>query len=163
MVAPALWFALFGLPGLFAYKAINTADSMVGHKSAQYLHFGWASARLDDLVNWPAARFSALLIAFAAPLGGGAIGRAWHTAIADARKHRSPNAGWPEAAMAGALDLALAGPRTYGGEVVVDSFLNADGRQEAAPADITRGLRVYAGAWMLLFAVALALGLLLAG
>jgi adenosylcobinamide-phosphate synthase len=150
LVAPAFWFALFGLPGMLAYKAINTADSMIGHRSPRYRDFGWATARLDDLVNWPAARLSGFLVALSAPVTGGAIGEALRTMFADAPKHRSPNGGWPEAAMAGALDIRLLGPRIYGGSVADDPFLNAAGR-EATPADIWRALRVYLGAWAILF------------
>jgi adenosylcobinamide-phosphate synthase len=147
LVAPALWFALLGLPGLLAYKAINTADSMIGHLSPRYRDFGWAAARLDDLVNWPAARLSGLLIAVAAPLGGGSFGKALGAMRADAGKHRSPNAGWPEAAMAAALGVSLAGPRSYDGKVVDDAFINASGREPALP-DIRKALRVYVGAWL---------------
>jgi adenosylcobinamide-phosphate synthase len=145
LVAPAMWFALLGLPGLFAYKAINTADSMIGHRTERYLDFGWASARLDDLANWLPARLSALLIAVAAPIGGGsatsAIARAWR----EASRHRSPNAGWPEAAMAGALGVALLGPRRYEGTLSDDPFINAAGRT-ARPADIRKALRIYLAA-----------------
>lgn len=141
-VAPALWFALLGLPGLFAYKMINTADSMIGHRSERHRAFGWASARLDDLVNLPASRLAGFLIVMAAPFVGTSIGTAFVTMLDNASKHRSPNAGWPEAAMAGALDLALAGPRRYGPVVVDDPFLNPAGRTDAEPADITRALKV---------------------
>lgn len=110
IVAPLVWFALLGLPGLIAYKAVNTADSMIGHKNEVYADFGWASARFDDLVNLPASRLAGLLIAISAPLAGGSPRKSLACILADARKHRSPNAGWPEAAMAGALGLALAGP-----------------------------------------------------
>jgi adenosylcobinamide-phosphate synthase len=155
LVAPALWFALLGLPGLLAYKAINTADSMIGHRSERYRDFGWAAARLDDLVNWPAARLSGLLVACAAPLVGGSIEKSVKVMFADAPKHRSPNAGWPEAAMAGALDVALVGPRHYAGILFEDDFMNAAG-DTATIGDIDRALRIYAGAWafVLLLAVA---------
>jgi adenosylcobinamide-phosphate synthase len=156
LVAPALWFVLLGLPGLLAYKAINTADSMIGHRSARYRDFGWAAARLDDLVNWPAARLAAAVIALAAPLAGGSIAHSLRVMSADARKHRSPNAGWPEAAMAGALGVALAGPRRYAGIVFEDAFINAGGRRNPTPEDIRRSLRVYIGAWGALFALVLA-------
>lgn len=142
LVAPALWFALLGLPGLFAYKMINTADSMIGHKSPRHLAFGWAAARLDDLVNLPASRLSGFLIAMAAPFVGGTIQRSFVVMLDDAGKHRSPNAGWPEAAMAGALDIALAGPRRYGELVVDDPFLNNTARHDASANDIKRALRV---------------------
>lgn len=163
VVAPALWFAVLGLPGLAAYKAINTADSMIGHRSARYADFGWASARLDDLVNLPASRLAGALLAVAAPLVGGSISVAFATMRAEAPKHRSPNAGWPEAATAAALDLALAGPRRYGESVVDDPFVNARGREAAAPNDIRRALRLYLGAWGGLFVVAAGLGMIVIG
>lgn len=151
LVGPAFWFALLGLPGIFAFKAINTADSMIGHMTPRHQDFGWASARLDDLVNWPTARLSGLLIALAAPMARGRVGAAIRTMLADAPRHRSPNAGWPEAAMASALGLMLNGPRRYKGVLVDDPFLNAGGRRRAVPDDIRRGLVVYRGAWALLF------------
>ncbi|HBF28776.1 adenosylcobinamide-phosphate synthase CbiB, partial [Rhizobium sp.] len=111
VVAPAFWYAVFGLPGLLAYKMLNTADSMIGHKSEKYLYFGWASARLDDLANWPAARLSGLLIVAAAWVSGGTLAakRCFSVMMCDHGLHRSPNSGWSEAAAAGALDVALAG------------------------------------------------------
>ena len=142
VVAPALWFAVFGLPGLFAYKMINTADSMIGHRSVRHEAFGWAAARLDDLVNLPASRLAGFLIAMAAPFVGGTIKQSMLVMLDDARKHRSPNAGWPEAAMAGALGIALAGPRRYGTRVVEDPFLYDAGRHEAGPGDISRALKI---------------------
>lgn len=151
VVAPAIWFLLLGLPGLCAYKAINTADSMIGHLTEHHKDFGWAAARLDDLVNLPASRLAGLLIALAAPLAGGDIGQSLRTMVADAGKHRSPNAGWPEAAMAAALGVALAGPRRYAGILVDDPFINETGRRDATPDDIRRGLRVYLGANAALF------------
>jgi len=150
VVAPAFWFALLGLPGLFAYKAINTADSMIGHRSPRHRDFGWASARLDDLANLLPARLSAGAIAVAAPLAGGAIAAAFRVVGADASNHRSPNAGWPEAAMAGALGVSLSGPRSYDGMVGDEPYLNASGRAPAI-GDIRRALRVYTGAWVLVF------------
>jgi adenosylcobinamide-phosphate synthase len=144
VVAPVLWMAVGGLPGAAAYKAINTADSMVGHRSERYLAFGWASARLDDLVNLPASRLAALLIVAAALVVPGASARGAILAIRhDAGRHRSPNAGWPEAAMAGALGFALAGPRSYGGVPVDDAVMGAGGRRELGPDDIRRALRLY--------------------
>lgn len=145
VVAPAFWYVLFGLPGLFAYKMLNTADSMIGHKNAKYLDFGWASARLDDLANWPAARLSVLFIAAGAWLAkGGASARlAVGTALRDAGLHRSPNSGWPEAAMAGALGIGLAGPRIYGGQRVDEPMMNASGRTTATPADMDLALRIF--------------------
>lgn len=146
VVAPAFWFLVGGLPGLVIYKLVNTADSMIGHRTPRHEAFGWAAARLDDLMNLVPARFSALFVALAAPLAGGSPLAALRSALADARLHRSPNAGWPEAAAAGALGLALAGPRRYGARVVDDPFLNARGRRDAGPADIDRAIRLIVGA-----------------
>jgi adenosylcobinamide-phosphate synthase len=146
VVAPVFWLALFGLPGILVYKAINTADSMIGHRTTRYENFGWAAARLDDLTNLAPARLAGGLLALAAPLVRGSIAAAWRVMRRDATKHRSPNAGWPESAMAGALGLALAGPRIYGGTTVDDPFLNAEGRQAATPEDIGRALKVMLGA-----------------
>ncbi|NBU15053.1 MAG: cobalamin biosynthesis protein CobD, partial [Alphaproteobacteria bacterium] len=127
VVAPIFWTACLGLPGGVLYKAINTADSMIGHKNEKYHAFGWAAARLDDLVNLPCSRLSALLFILAALFVRGASSiDAFTTVLRDARKHRSPNAGWPEAAMAGALGFALAGPRIYG-ETMVDDVYMGDG------------------------------------
>jgi len=159
VVAPLVWFALLGLPGLIAYKAVNTADSMIGHKNEAYADFGWASARFDDLINLPASRLAGLLVAFSAPLAGGSVLNSIVCIRSDAGKHRSPNAGWPEAAMAGALNLALAGPRIYPGYTVDDRYLNAEGRKDARAADVSRALRVLLGAYgvqaLLIFCVAL--------
>jgi adenosylcobinamide-phosphate synthase len=159
VVAPVFWLALLGLPGLIAYKAINTADSMIGHRTARHECFGWAAARLDDLVNFIPARLSGLLLAVVAPIANGAIGTALTVMRRDAPTHRSPNAGWPESAMAGALGLALAGPRCYGEHIVDDPFLNADARQEATPDDIGRALDLYVAACLLEAAVYAALAL----
>jgi adenosylcobinamide-phosphate synthase len=155
VVAPAFWLAVGGLPGIALYKAINTADSMIGHKSERYRAFGWAAARLDDLVNLPASRLSALLLVLAAALlPGASAGNAFAAVERDAGKHRSPNAGWPEAAMAGALGLKLAGPRRYAEGLVEDHWMG-DGRADATAADIRRALNLYAAAAMLLFGAAL--------
>jgi adenosylcobinamide-phosphate synthase len=143
VVAPAFWMALAGLPGAAIYKAINTADSMIGHRTPRHAAFGWAAARLDDLVNLPASRLSALLlVAGAAVESRSAAAAAWRAVRSDAHRHRSPNAGFPEAAMAGALGLALAGPRVYGG-VRVEDALMGDGRREAGVADIRKALALY--------------------
>ena len=156
VVAPAFWLGAAGLPGIALYKAINTADSMVGHRSERHLAFGWAAARLDDLVNLPASRLTALLLIAAAALDRDAdAGSAWRAVRRDARKHRSPNAGWPEAAMAGALGLRLAGPRVYG-EVRVEDVWMGDGRAEATATDIRAALRLYRKACGLLAVAALA-------
>jgi adenosylcobinamide-phosphate synthase len=143
VVAPAIWLAVGGLSGGAAYKAINTADSMIGHRTVRHEAFGWAAARLDDLVNLPASRLSAALLIGAAAMTSPAAARdAWRAITRDARHHRSPNAGWPEAAMAGALGLALAGPRSYGGTKVADAFMG-NGRRAAVAADIRRALVLY--------------------
>jgi adenosylcobinamide-phosphate synthase len=144
VVAPAVWLGIGGLAGGAAYKAVNTADSMIGHKTPRHQAFGWASARLDDLVNLPASRLTALLVVVAAFFVEDADPKqAWRTVWRDARKHRSPNAGWPEAAVAGALGLALAGPRSYHGVVVKDAYMGDAGRREATAEDIRRALRLY--------------------
>jgi len=143
VVAPAFWLAVFGLPGGALYKAANTADSMIGHKNDRYLYFGWAAARFDDFINLPASRLAALWLILAAALSPGADPReAWRAVRRDARKHRSPNAGWPEAALAGALGFKLAGPRVYGGENVDDVFMG-DGRAKLDASDIFRALALY--------------------
>jgi len=143
IVAPILWTALGGLVGGALYKAVNTADSMIGHKDERHLAFGCAAARLDDLVNLPASRLAALwLIVTAALTPGASTAEAWRAVWRDASHHRSPNAGWPEAAMAGALGLKLAGPRVYGQTLVDDAFMG-DGRREVDVADIRRALRLY--------------------
>jgi adenosylcobinamide-phosphate synthase len=149
VVAPAFWLALLGLPGLIAYKAINTADSMIGHLSPRYQAFGWAAARLDDLVNLVPARLSGFLVAIVAPVAGGSTATAFKVMWRDAAKHRSPNAGWPESATAGALGLALAGPRRYGERIVDDAFLNAEARKAATPEDIGRALNLLIAACLL--------------
>lgn len=143
VVAPALWCGLLGLPGIAAYKAVNTADSMIGHLTPRHHAFGWASARLDDVLNLPASRLAALWIVLAALLRPDASARdAVRIVLRDARRHRSPNAGWPEAAMAGALGLRLAGPRTYGTIRINDPWMG-DGTSNAAGADISRALALY--------------------
>jgi adenosylcobinamide-phosphate synthase len=157
VVAVAFWLAVAGLPGGAVYKAVNTADSMIGHRTPRYAAFGWAAARVDDVVNLPASRLAALFLVLGAfttgdsPLGG------WRAVMRDASRHRSPNAGWPEAAMAGALGLKLAGPRVYGDEMVADAFMG-DGNREATAADIRRALRLFRAAcvtaWLMLLAIA---------
>jgi adenosylcobinamide-phosphate synthase len=160
VVAPLLWGLLLGLPGMLAYKAVNTLDSMIGHRTPRHLHFGRFAARLDDAANLVPARLAALLLLLAAAFCPGATpARGWHALRRDARHHRSPNAGWPEAAMAGALGLRLAGPRRYAGMPVEDAWMG-DGRAAATPADIRRALRLLALATLLLgllLAAALAL------
>ncbi len=148
LVAPLFWYLLLGLPGLVAYKAINTLDSMLGHRTPRYAAFGKAAARLDDAVNFVPARLAGGLIALAAfALPKARAGRAWRTMLRDAPRHRSPNAGWQEAALAGALDFAIAGPRVYPDETVDDPWMG-DGRSELGPVDIRAGLRLYLAAWI---------------
>ncbi|MDQ6438226.1 adenosylcobinamide-phosphate synthase CbiB [Mesorhizobium sp. LHD-90] len=144
VVAPAFWLSVGGLAGGTAYKAANTADSMIGHRTPKYQAFGWAAARFDDLINLPASRLTALLVVLAALFIPGADARAaWRAVAHDAGKHRSPNAGWPEAAFAGALGLALNGPRSYGGVMVDDAYMGEGGRREATAEDIRRALKLY--------------------
>src|SRR5580700_2701615 len=152
VVAPVFWMAIAGLPGAALYKAINTADSMIGHRTPRYEAFGWAAARLDDLVNLLASRLAALLLAAAALRKETSAKSAWRTVRRDAARHRSPNAGYPEAAMAGALGLSLAGPRVYGG-VRVDDAMMGDGRRDATAADIRRALSLYRTADAILIAL----------
>jgi adenosylcobinamide-phosphate synthase len=153
VVAPVLWTALGGLTAGVAYKAINTADSMLGHRTERFAAFGWAAARLDDLVNLPASRLTALLLVAAAGFTPGASAAASFRAMRrDAHRHRSPNAGYPEAAMAGALGLALAGPRIYRGAMVEDAVMG-DGRRDATSADIRAALTLYRRADALLIAL----------
>ena len=143
IVAPAVWMGLLGLPGGAAYKAVNTADSMIGHRSPRHEAFGWASARLDDLINLPASRLSGSLFVVAAFFVEGASPKAAIAAIRrDARHHRSPNAGWPEAALAGALGFALAGPRSYGGQMIEARFMGDGGRSALVAGDIRTALRL---------------------
>jgi adenosylcobinamide-phosphate synthase len=158
VVAPVFWAALLGLPGLLAYKVINTADSMIGHKSPRHLQFGWAAARADDLLNLVPARLAGLIAGVAALFLPGADPRgAWRAMRRDARHHRSPNAGWPEAAFAGALGLAIAGPRIYHGELVEDHWMNESGRPHAAAPDIRLALRLFVRACCMQAALLIAL------
>jgi len=153
IVAPAFWMALGGVAGGAAYKAINTADSMIGHRTPRHRDFGFAAARLDDLVNLPAARLSALLVIAAAAIDDRAsAANAFRAVRRDAPHHRSPNAGYPEAAFAGALGLSLAGPRQYGG-TLVDDHPMGDGRREASAKDIRAALALYRRADALLIAL----------
>jgi adenosylcobinamide-phosphate synthase len=165
VVAPVLWMAIGGLAGAAVYKAINTADSMIGFRTPRHAAFGWAAARLDDLINLPASRLSGLLIIAAAGLTKGASpAGAWRAVRRDAHLHRSPNAGYPEAAMAGALGLMLAGPRRYGG-IMVDDAMMGDGRRAADAADIRAALRLYRHADALLIGLVavLTVGLIATG
>ncbi len=157
VVAPAFWFLLGGLPGVMAYKALNTADSMIGYRNARHEAFGKAAARLDDAANFIPARIAGALIMLATPLSGGAF----DAMVKDARRHRSPNAGWPEAAMAGALGLALAGPRIYEGKAEEDNWMNGAGRKAARLGDVAAALKLFVRAAVLHGALVLALGVLL--
>jgi adenosylcobinamide-phosphate synthase len=160
VVAPWFWLVLLGLPGIALYKAINTADSMIGHRNERYRDYGWAAAKLDDLVNWIPARLTAVLITMAcfvtphaSPSG------AWAMARRDARKHASPNSGWPEASFAGALGFRLGGPRSYDGEVVdLPSF--GDGKSALVGSDILRALVLYRSTLNVLLGVSFVVALL---
>jgi adenosylcobinamide-phosphate synthase len=152
VVAPLFWMVIAGLPGALAYKAINTADSMIGHRTERHEAFGWASARCDDLVNLPASRLSALWLALAAISVGLSPGAALGTIRRDASRHRSPNAGWPEAAMAGALGIRLSGPRVYDGVPVEERWVG-EGRSQLTAKDIRTALKLYRAACGLQIAV----------
>ena len=151
VIAPVFWFALAGLPGLLIYKVVNTADSMIGYRTEKYEAFGWAAAKLDDVLNWLPARITAILIWCVAPK---------KVALADIKRdaalHRSPNAGWPEAAMAPALDVSLSGPRSYDGVMQDFAWVHAAGRKDAAPADVEAAVGVLWKTWGL--ALVLAMG-----
>ena len=154
VVAPALWFMVAGLPGMAAYKAVNTADSMIGHRTPRHEAFGWAAARVDDALNWIPARATALGLAAVS-----GVLRQWPAIASDARRHRSPNAGWPEAAAARALGVALSGPRRYGGRVADEPFVNPAGRHDANAEDIDRTVALLWRAWALLLAATALLAL----
>jgi adenosylcobinamide-phosphate synthase len=142
VIAPAFWFAVAGFPGLLIYKTVNTADSMIGHRNETYRRFGWAAARLDDLLNLVPARLTAVLLALCAPAVGGSPAKAILGGLREARWHGSPNAGWPEATTAYALGISLAGPRAYGAQHVDAPYFNASGRRDSDAADISRMLRL---------------------
>jgi adenosylcobinamide-phosphate synthase len=148
IVAPVFWGALFGLPGILGYKAINTLDSMIGHRSERHEAFGWAAARIDDVANFIPARLTGFLFVLLAPRRSEALS----CMKRDARRHRSPNAGWPEAAMAGALGVRLSGPRLYHGSATDEPWLN-EGARDPLAADIVEGLTVYRRAMLLLAGV----------
>lgn len=148
IVAPVFWGALFGLPGILGYKAINTLDSMIGHRSERHQAFGWAAARIDDVANFIPARVTGFLFVLLAPRRSEALS----CMTRDARRHRSPNAGWPEAAMAGALGVRLSGPRNYHGKVTDEPWLN-EGARDPLAADISHGLTIYRRAMLLLAGV----------
>lgn len=155
VTAPVFYAFLLGFPGMIAYKAINTADSMIGHKSERYLHFGRFAARLDDVANWWPARISAALVVIAARfMRDASSAQAWQTVKQDAEHHRSPNGGWPEAAMAGAIDIKLSGPRSYHGEMTDDSWIGP-GSPDLTSRDIDRALRLFRWSCMTILAIAL--------
>ncbi|MBT4568846.1 MAG: cobalamin biosynthesis protein [Marinovum sp.] len=155
VVAPAFWLLLGGLPGLLIYKLVNTADSMIGYKTPALAEFGWAAARFDDLLNWVPARITAALIA----IQGGVI-HEWRAITKDARQHRSPNAGWPEAAIARALGVALAGPRSYEGTRQTFAWVNPHGNRGATPNDIDRTVRMLWITWALMLGFVLLIAVL---
>ncbi|KZY51963.1 cobalamin biosynthesis protein [Sulfitobacter sp. KE29] len=155
IIAPAFWFLLGGLPGLLVYKIVNTADSMIGYRTPRYADFGWAAARMDDLLNLAPARLTALLIA----LPGGVLHR-WRDIKADAALHRSPNAGWPEAAMARAIGVALAGPRSYDGRVQQFPWVHGAGARVIGPLEIDAAITRLWQAWLVMWAIALVLACL---
>ncbi len=144
IVAPVFWGALFGLPGILGYKAINTLDSMIGHRSERHEAFGWAAARIDDVANFIPARLTGFLFVLLAPQRSEALA----CMTRDARRHRSPNAGWPEAAMAGGLGVRLSGPRIYHGRATDEPWLN-EGARDPRAADIAEALTVYRRAMLL--------------
>ncbi|MFK5978954.1 MAG: adenosylcobinamide-phosphate synthase CbiB [Rhizobiaceae bacterium] len=159
VLAPAFWFGVFGLPGLFIYKMINTADSMIAYRSEKYLHFGKLAAQIDDLANWLPARLSFGIIAVGATFVGGIVSakNAVSVVLRDAGLHRSPNAGWPEAAMAGAMDIALGGPRKYAHETVSQAFINGSGKHELSARDIETSLEFFRAACFVFWGLVLAI------
>ena len=162
VTAPLFWGLVFGLPGLLVYKVINTADSMIGHRTPRHQAFGWAAARFDDLLNLIPARLCGVIIVVAAAfLRGADFRRGWQAMWRDAPKHRSPNAGWPEAALAGALGFAIAGPRRYHGvEESNAAYMGAGGRSDLTAADIRRGLQLFVAACALQLGIVAAIALL---
>lgn len=161
VIAPLFWAALFGLPGILIYKAVNTADSMIGHRDARYGEFGWAAARLDDLLNLVPARITGLLICAAAlVMRRGSAAQGFRIMLRDAAKHASPNAGFPEAAMAGVLGLQLGGPRVYEGERDNSPWMG-DGRSEARADDLKQATRLIVASFALAGSAILILWLLL--
>ena len=161
VVAPVFWFLILGLPGLFCYKLVNTADSMIGYKNERFKNFGWASARLDDVVNFIPARLTAFIVILTSGLfiNWKAAAKALEVVRKDARHHHSPNAGFPECAFAGALDVKLLGPRIYSGKAVDEPFQNESGKM-AGPADIYRAIRLFKRSMDVLFLIILVLFLI---
>ncbi len=142
VIAPAFWFLVAGLPGLLVYKAVNTADSMIGYRTEKHRDFGWASARFDDLLNLIPARLTCMMIVALS----GQWAR-WNDILQDAHRHISPNAGWPEAAMARALDVALAGPRSYDGQLRDLAWVNGDARRQIGAAEVFRACDMLWRVW----------------
>lgn len=142
VMAPALWYLVFGLPGLLVYKVVNTADSMIGYKTEKHGDFGYAAAKLDDIMNWVPARISSILICLTSKPR-----HSFEIVRQDAPLHRSPNAGWPEAAMAAVLNIALAGPRTYDGQKIDYPFVNSNARHHVGPEDIRRSVSTLNIVW----------------
>ncbi len=157
VIAPIFWYMIGGLPGMVVYKCVNTADSMIGFKTETYADFGWASARFDDLLNWIPARLSAFVLLMS---GGNILLNGWTDIASDAKLHRSPNAGWPEAAMASLLNVALAGPRSYEGRLQDFDWVNKNGNRSASPYEIERAVRMLWLAWTIVFVIVLGLSLL---
>ena len=155
VIAPVFWFAVAGLPGLLVYKIVNTADSMIGYRTEKYEAFGWAAAKFDDVLNWIPARLTAFLIWSVAEQKA-----SWRDIIDDAALHRSPNAGWPEAAMAPALGVSLSGPRSYDGAHEAFPWVNPDGRKDAGPNDVDSAIGLLWKAWAMTLAVAVVIALL---
>ncbi|MEO0342815.1 MAG: adenosylcobinamide-phosphate synthase CbiB [Pseudomonadota bacterium] len=153
VIAPIFWFLVAGLPGLLIYKAVNTADSMIGYRTPKYYAFGWSAARLDDALNFIPARLTAFLIAGL----HGAIAN-WVDIASDAKRHRSPNAGWPEAAMARALDVSLSGPRSYDGELIEFPFVHEGGRRSPNTETIRDSILVLWKIWAVCFFISLVFG-----
>ena len=157
VIAPVFWYMIGGLPGMVVYKCVNTADSMIGFKTETYVDFGWASARFDDLLNWLPARLSAFVLLMS---GGNILLNGWTDIASGAKLHRSPNAGWPEAAMASLLNVALAGPRSYEGRLQDFDWVNKNGNRSASPYEIERAVRILWLAWSIVFVIVLGLSLL---
>ncbi|MGC1503233.1 MAG: adenosylcobinamide-phosphate synthase CbiB [Sulfitobacter sp.] len=155
VIAPAFWFLIGGLPGLMIYKLVNTADSMIGYRTPRFADFGWAAARLDDVLNWVPARLTALLIAL--PAG---VTSQWSAIRRDAALHKSPNAGWPEAAMARAIAVALAGPRAYDGVMQEFAWVNPQGKRTIGPVQIDACITRLWHAWAATMALVAAIVIL---
>lgn len=152
VVAPAFWFLIAGLPGLMIYKLVNTADSMIGYRNARYEQFGKFAARLDDVLNWIPARLTALILILASRKWS-----AWSVIRRDAPLHRSPNAGWPEAAMASTLGVALSGPRAYHGEMKDFQWVNGEGARNIGAKEVDQAVDALWSAWLVLLGIVIVL------